>query len=205
MAKIAYPGDISDGDPVDAASVNDRMQPVYKALNATGISGSDGIQDDEIQDGAISPSKIAGTCATLDDNQDFAGNKTFTGAATFIGEVALSPSGKGRQYGGESTGANGGSSTDDTTPDANGTNRIELDYTSATTITAFDNPGDGQTLLVTNIGSVTVTLQDGNGADGAIVTQNNANIALNPPGERSTVLLVAINDGTNTMWNVIGE
>lgn len=85
MAKIAYPGDLSDGDPITAESINSRIQPLYKTLNATGIAGADGISDDEIEAGSIAASKINGTAMTLDSNQTVTGDKVFSGDVTVGG------------------------------------------------------------------------------------------------------------------------
>lgn len=196
MAAPVYPGDLNDGDAATAATINDRMQPLYKALNATGIAGSTGITDDHVDAASLSSDRISGTAMTLDNDETASGDKSFSGFVK-IQEFRLDKDAK-REFGTNSSGANGGSATDDTTPDASGVNWLYLDYGGSTTITKFDNAVEGQILWVQSVGSL-ITLDHNNGGADSIYSADGADLIMNVANDGQLLKFVAMDDGSGTI------
>lgn len=153
MASISYPGDLNTGEAITASVFNDRFRPLFQALNASGISGADGITDDEVAVGALSPDRIAGTAVTLDDIQTFSGDKAYTGKNDLQGQLVHTSS------------VEDGS---DTTPDVGNINTLIINNSqgSSVTITQFLNGVEGQVLRVICTGADDVVLEDDAGTPG---------------------------------------
>ena len=192
MAAPVYPGDLSNNDPASPDSVNDRVLPLFRALNATGggITGVTGITDDHILAGALSPDRINGTVMTLDDAQTASGNKIFSGDVTvgLLSEFRVDVTSV-REFGTNSTGGNGGSATNDTTPDCGGVVSLAFDYSSPTSVTLLDNPTEGQVIHITNHGS-NVTFNNNTGGVGSMLMRSGANTVLAAAG----IMFVARDD-----------
>ena len=150
MAKIAYPGDLADGETITAAKFNDRFQPLFKTLNATGISGADGLTDDEVEDGAFSPAKVSGTAVTLTADQTITGDKTWNAQTIYTTNTFADA---------------------DTTPSVAGGTSWTSANTGATSITNFDDGTNGQVMFF-RFGDANTTLVNG----ATIVTFDAANV-----------------------------
>lgn len=193
MPAPVYPGDLSDGDAATAATVNDRVLPLYRALNATGggITGVTGITNDHIDDGNIAPAKITGVAMVLDTAQTVTGDKIFSGDLT-VGRGAMFQLDETvvREFGTNSTGGNGGSATDDTTPDMANIMVLAFDYSGATAVTLLDNPSTGQLIHISNVGN-TVTFNHNTGGVGSMLMRSGANTAV--PGGQG-IMFIARDD-----------
>ncbi len=149
MAAPVYVGDLSDGDAATAATINNRVLPLFRALNATGggITGVTGITDDHIDDGNIAAAKITGVAMVLDTTQTATGDKTFSGSFTLTDILVLTHS---------------AFADADTSPSISAATVFETANTGATTIDRFDDGVEGQVVFViADDGNTTIDINTG--------------------------------------------
>lgn len=210
MAAPVYPGDFSAGGPIQAEDFNTRFQDIYRALNATGISGSTGIGDDHVTVGALSPDRIAGTAMTQDGTETISGNKTYNGKSIYENEILGNST--PREFGSLSSGANGGTTTNDSEISVAGVNTVELNYGAATDLNRLLNGTVGQRVVVFNYRGSEITVKNnvGGAVDGKIQMPGTTEIKLKngtttgDPPLAVAVEFLAIDDGGVVAWLPLG-
>ena len=195
MAAPVYPGDVVNGDAMDATYLNDRWRPLWAIANP-GISGGTGVTDDQVNAGVLSADRISGVAMTLDANETATGDKIFGGDTTVgRGAMFLLDVTAVREFGTNSGGANGGSATNDTTPDCVDILSLVFEYSAPTSVTLLDNPTEGQVIHIIVLDS-TVTFNHNTGGTGSMLNRSIGNVAV---AGGSGIMYIARDDGSATI------